>query len=114
MNSLYGERYEAFSAGTEPSEVNQYAIEVMSEIGIDISGHRSKGLEEFLSKEFDYGITVCDHANEVCPIFPGGKERIHRAFIDPAAVEGDMEEKIQAFRKTRDEILKWIRESFKK
>jgi arsenate reductase len=113
MNSLYGEGYEAFSAGTEPSEVNRYAIEVMYEIGIDISGQKSKGLEEFLSKEFDFVITVCDNANEACPFFPGGKERIHKGFLDPAAVEDDMEKKIHAFRKTRDDILAWIRVIFK-
>ncbi len=112
MNELYGEKYEAFSAGTEPSKVNPFAIEVMDEIGIDISKHRSKSLEEFITQDFDYVITVCDHANEVCPFFPGGKERLHKGFNDPAAVHGNDMDRLTAFRRTRDEILEWIKDQF--
>ncbi|MFC1868040.1 arsenate reductase ArsC [Thermodesulfobacteriota bacterium] len=112
MNSLYNEEYEAFSAGTEPSEVNSCAIEAMAEIGIDISNHYSKNLEEFIMQEFDYVITVCDHANETCPFFPGGKERIHKGFKDPAAYTGTEQEIFAAFRGIRDEIKDWIDKRF--
>ena len=112
VNSLFNEQYKAFSAGTEPSEVNPYAIKVMSEIGIDISGHESKGLEEFLKQDFDYVITVCDNANENCPLFPGGKERIHKGFKDPASVKGNETEQLAAFRQARDEIRAWLDERF--
>ena len=112
MNQIYGEVFEAFSAGTEPSSVNPFAIEVMGEIGIDISRHRSKSVEEFLEQDFDYVITVCDQANEACPFFPGGKERIHKGFVDPAEVQGSDLEKRAAFRKARDEIMEWIEKNF--
>ena len=112
MNELYREKYDAFSAGTEPTGVNPFALEVMEEMGIDISGHRSKGLDGFPAQEFDYVITVCDHAKEVCPFFPGGKNQLHKGFKDPAAVEGSNMEKLSAFRATRDEILEWIKDNF--
>lgn len=112
LNALYGDRYEAHSAGTEPSQVNPYAIRVMAEIGIDISGHSSKGVEQFLDQEFDVVVTVCDHAKETCPFFPGGKERIHRGFQDPAAIKGREEENATLFRRVRDEIQDWIEETF--
>ena len=112
MNQIYGEIFEAFSAGTEPSSVNPFAIDVMGEIGIDISRHRSKSVEEFLEQDFDYVITVCDQANEACPFFPGGKERIHKGFVDPAEVQGSDLEKRAAFRKARDEIMVWIEKNF--
>jgi len=112
MNALYGDRYEAFSAGIEPSGVNPFAIEAMADLGIDISHHRSKGLEPFINQAFDYVVTVCDHANEVCPFFPGGKERLHKSFRDPASFPGTDEEKRDLFRLTRDEIRKWIEETF--
>jgi arsenate reductase len=109
LNMFHGDHYEAWSAGTEPSEVNPYAVKVMAEIGVDISNHRSKNVEEFVSQPFDYVVTVCDHANETCPFFPGGKERIHKGFEDPASVEGEAE-KLRAFRRTRDEIKGWLAE----
>ena len=112
MNALYGDRFVAWSAGTEPSKVNDYAVKVMKEIGIDISGHRSKSVEEFLEQGFAYLVTVCDQANEACPFFPGGKERIHKSFEDPAAIEGNEELKLAGFRRTRDEIKAWIEKSF--
>ncbi|MGD8226987.1 MAG: arsenate reductase ArsC [Desulfobacteraceae bacterium] len=112
VNAFYGDHLEAQSAGTEPSEVNPLAVRVMAEIGIDISGHHSKGVEDFLDQDFEYVVTVCDHANETCPFFPGGKERIHRGFQDPAAVEGSEEEKLAIFRRVRDEIQHWIKETF--
>lgn len=92
------------SAGTRPSRVNPLAIEAMKEVGIDISGHRSKSVEEFAGQRFDVVITVCDNARESCPIFPGAPERIHWSYRDPAAVEGSREEKLQVFRAVRDDL----------
>lgn len=99
-----GERFEVKSAGVAPTKVRPEAIEVMCEIGIDISGHRSKSVDEFTNEEFDYVITVCDNANEQCPIFPGKTERIHWSFEDPAAAVGDNEAKLAVFRHVRDQI----------
>ncbi len=112
MNAIYGDKFIAFSAGTEPRGVNPFAIEALKEIGIDISHHKSKSIDEFKGETFDYVVTVCDNAREKCPYFPGGKKYIHRSFMDPASVEGTPEEKLEAFRKVRDEILHWIREYF--
>ena len=112
LGARYGDRYEAFSAGTKPSQVNPLAISVMAEAGIDISGHRSKGVEKFLGQEFDYVVTVCDHANETCPFFPGGKNRLHRGFKDPSAQQGSIEERLIVFRQVRDEMMDWIEETF--
>ena len=99
-----GDRFEVASAGVNPSQVRPEAIEAMREIGIDISGHRSKSVDEFASQQFDYVITVCDNASEQCPIFPGKTERIHWSFEDPAAVQGDAEARLAVFRKVRDDI----------
>lgn len=112
MNAFYGDDYTAWSAGTEPTQVNPYAIKVMEEVGIDVTDHHSKGLESFLELDFDYVVTVCDHANEVCPFFPGGKERIHKGFEDPAVIEGPEEAKLAGFRQTRDEIKAWLEKDF--
>ena len=112
MNMFHGDHYEAWSAGTEPSGVNPYAVKVMAEIGIDISNHRSKSVAEFVSQPFDFVVTVCDHANETCPFFPGGKERIHKGFEDPASVEGTDAETLRAFRRTRDLIKEWLTQQF--
>ena len=97
-------KYEAFSAGTEPSSVNPLAIAVMKELGIDISHKRSKGLEEFAGQEFDYVITLCSQADEACPVFFGGTKKIHMGFPDPTATAGTDEEKLTTFRKVRDLI----------
>ncbi len=99
-----GDRYEVFSAGTKPTQVRPEAMAVMSEIGIDISDHRSKSVDEFTGQEFDQVITVCDSANESCPVFPGKTQRIHWSFEDPAAVQGSEEERKAAFRKVRDQF----------
>ena len=80
-----GDRFEVFSAGTHPTQVRPEAIVVMREIGIDISPHRSKSVDEFAGQAFDYVITVCDNANETCPVFPGRARRLHWPFEDPAA-----------------------------
>lgn len=100
-----GDRFDVYSAGTEPSIVRPEAILAMREVGIDISGHRSKSVNEFLGRQFDYVITVCSKARESCPIFPGAPEQIAWDFDDPAAVEGDDETRMRAFRRVRDELL---------
>ena len=84
----------------------------MKEIGIDISGHRSKSVDEFKDQSFDYVLTVCDNANESCPIFPGHTNRIHRSFSDPAVVQGGEEDRLAAFRKIRDDIRAYFRTEF--
>jgi arsenate reductase (thioredoxin) len=104
LRHVAGDRFEVESAGVAPSLVRAEAIAAMAEIGIDISDHRSKSLKEFLGREFDYVITVCDNAADNCPVFPGPAKRIHWSFEDPAAVEGDEEVRLGAFRRVRDEI----------
>lgn len=99
-----GEAFQVFSAGTHPGLVRPEAIMVMAEVGIDISGHRSKSVEEFIDQEFDVVMTVCSRARENCPVFPGAYARIAWEFDDPAAVSGDEEVRLDAFRRARDEI----------
>lgn len=104
INADLGERFQAFSAGTEATRVNEMAIAVLAEIGIDISGHRSKTLDEFAGEKFDYVITLCGSANEQCPLFFGGVQRVHIGFDDPSQGTGTTEEKLADFRRVRDEI----------
>ncbi len=104
LRTLAGDSATVRSAGTHPSTVNPLAIAAMAEVGIDISGHRSKSLNEFLSESFDYVITVCDQAAEACPVFPGPARRIHWSFPDPAAVQGDEATRMASFRVVRDAI----------
>jgi arsenate reductase len=104
-----GDRFEVASAGTHPSQVRAEAIAVMEELGIDISTHRSKSVDQFAATHFDYVLTVCDHAREACPIYPGHGKRLHRSFEDPAAVQGSKAEKLAAFRRVRDEIRDFLR-----
>jgi arsenate reductase len=104
-----GDRYQVFSAGTRPGRVNPLAIQAMQEIGIDISGHRSKSVDEFIGREFDYVITVCDNARESCPVFPGKTRTIHWSFEDPAAAQGDEAKRLAVFRRIRDEIRERLR-----
>ena len=99
-----GERFDVFSAGTKPGFVRPEAIAVMKELGIDISNHRSKSVDEFARQAFDYVVTVCDNARDNCPVFPAGAERIHWSVEDPAAVEGGETERLSAFRSARDQI----------
>lgn len=110
LRHIAGDRFEVESAGVEPSNVRPQAIEAMRERGIDISGQRSKSVEEFAGQEFDYVITVCDNANERCPVFSGKTERLHWSFDDPAAVEGDDAQRLAVFRRVRDEIEKRLLE----
>ncbi len=107
VNALYSDRFRAYSAGTEKTKVNPLAIEVMKEIGIDISHHTSKTVEVFRDRLFDIVVTVCDNARETCPFFPG-KKVIHRSFEDPSSAMGTREERLQVFRRVRDEIKEWI------
>ena len=104
-----GPSRQVFSAGTKPTRVRPEAIAVMREAGIDISGHHSKSVEEFLGQDFDYVITVCDNARETCPVFPARTRRIHWSIEDPAAVEGGGEERLDAFRHARDELEQRLR-----
>lgn len=108
MRKAFGDTFEVFSAGTEPSSVNEYAIKVMAEIDIDLSGHKSKNVKDFANMEIDYVVTVCDTKKETCPVFPFAKEEIHRTFEDPSGIEGSAEEKTDGFRKIRDQIKDWI------
>lgn len=104
LRQLAGDRFDVFSAGTRPTVVNPLAIQVMSEVGVDISGQRSKSVNEFLEQPFDAVITVCDQAAEACPIFPGPARRIHWSFPDPAAATGDEAARLAAFRRVRDDL----------
>lgn len=110
LRQLGGELFEVASAGVEPTHVRPEAIAAMRELDIDISGHRSKSVDEFSGQEFDYVITVCDHANERCPVFPGKTQRIHWSFDDPASAKGDDGERLAVFRRVRDEIAARLRE----
>lgn len=104
-----GDVFEVFSAGVKPSFVRPEAIQAMSEIGMDISTHRSKSVDEFAGQRFDYVITVCDNAKESCPVFPGAAVRIHQSFEDPPAPGvGDDKFRLAAFRQVRDEIRRWM------
>ncbi|HEU4597296.1 MAG TPA: arsenate reductase ArsC [Pyrinomonadaceae bacterium] len=105
-----GGRFEVESAGTHPSSVRREAVEAMREIGVDISAHRSKSVDEFEGQDFDYVITVCDNAKENCPVFPSQTERVHWSFDDPAAADGSDEERLAVFRRVRDEMRSRLRE----
>jgi arsenate reductase len=103
LGHLAGDRFESFSAGTEATRVRPEAIEAMREIGMDISSQRSETLDRYLDEPFDYVVTVCDDANESCPVFPGAKRWLHWSFPDPSGVEG-RQERLPAFREARDGI----------
>jgi arsenate reductase (thioredoxin) len=106
-----GQQFEVESAGTRASFVRPEAIAVMRELGIDISGHRSKNVVEFDGRHFDYIITVCDNAREICPVFFGPAERLHHSFEDPpAAMVGMDEERMAIFRRVRDELRTYLQE----
>ena len=108
LRHLAGDRFEAYSAGTEATHVRPLAIRAMDEIGIDISGQESKTLNRYLGVPFDYVVTVCDEANEACPFFPGAKNRLHWSFEDPAQATGSEEERLGVFRRARDKIRERI------
>jgi len=104
LRYLAGDRFEAYSAGTEATRVRPLAIRVMEEIGIDISSQASKTLDRYLNEPFDYVITVCDEANEACPFFPGASTRLHWSLTDPSQAEGSQQERLAVFRRVRDEL----------
>ncbi|MDM7922737.1 MAG: arsenate reductase ArsC [Pyrinomonadaceae bacterium] len=112
LRGLFGDRFEVYSAGTHPSIVLPWAIQALAEIGIDISHHRSKSVDEFAGREIDYVLTVCDNARENCPYFPAKTQLIHHAFDDPAFVPGDEETRLAAFRRVRDKILSYAETEF--
>jgi arsenate reductase len=103
-----GDRFDVFSGGTNPSRVRPEAISVMRELGIDLTGHRSKHVDELVGQPFDYVLTVCDNAREICPVFPGKTIALHHSFEDPATVQGSEEERLRAFRRVRDEIREYL------
>jgi arsenate reductase (thioredoxin) len=104
LRNLAADRFEAFSAGTEATRVRPEAISVMAEIGVDISSQESETLEHYLGEPLDLVITVCDDANESCPVFPGASARLHWSFPDPSKATGGYEERLRTFRNVRDEI----------
>src|SRR5579872_1642031 len=104
-----GAQFAVESAGTNPTPVKPEAVQVMKEIGIDISGHRSKSADVFAGQPFDIVLTVCDHARETCPVYPGHTNRIHHSFEDPANVHGSAQQRLEAFRRVRDEIRTYLR-----
>ncbi len=105
-----GDRFEVFSAGTHPSKVRPEAIAAMGELGVDISRQKSKSVDEFAGQDFDYVLTVCDRARESCPVFPGKTTKIHHSFEDPAAFQGPYEARLDAFRRVRDELRRYLAE----
>ena len=109
LRQLAADRFEVFSAGTKPGTVRQEAVLVMKEIGIDISGHRSKHVNEFAGQPFDYVLTVCDNAKESCPVYPVGTKQVHQSFEDPAAVRGSEAERMDAFRRVRDQLAAYLK-----
>ena len=110
LRELGGGRFEAFSAGTEATHLRPLAIRAMREIGIDISHQESKTLDRYVDKPFDMVITVCDQANEACPVFSGARQRLHWSFPDPGQATGSEEEQLAAYREVRDAIRDRIEE----
>lgn len=108
LNALYGTYYKAYSAGTHTGTVHPCAIQVMQEIGIDISGHRSKHLDEFTDQQFDCVVTLCDSSQKACPVFSNAVTHLHESFPDPSQQSGTPDEMLQAFRRVRDSIREWI------
>jgi arsenate reductase len=110
LRHLAGDRFEVASAGTRPAGLHPDAVLVMREAGVDIVGHRSKNVSDFLQPPFDFVITVCDSAREACPYFPGQAQRLHWSFPDPAAATGTQEERLVVFRRVRDQIASRIKD----
>jgi len=112
LRAKYGDRYEVFSAGTRPSRVSPRAIRVMQEIGIDISHHRSKSLDEMSGMTFDLAVTLCDRASQVCPVVTCAKKTTHHGFPDPHLTPGSEDDLIEGYRRVRDDIGAWIDKTF--
>ena len=112
LRHRYGDRYRALSAGTAPGGVNPFAVEVMREIGIDLSGHTSDHVDAFADEPLDVVVTVCDSAREACPYIPARKQNLHHSFPDPSAATGSDDDKRAAFREVRDAIADWVDATF--
>jgi arsenate reductase len=110
LRALAGDRFDVASAGTEQTGVRPLAITAMDEVGVDLRTHRSKTLDRFVGERWDYVITVCDSANESCPVFPGAANRLHWSFPDPSRAEGTDQEKLAVYREVRDQIAARLRE----
>ena len=113
MNTMFSDQYEAASAGMEGTHVNPYVIKVMEEMGIDMSHTRSKTVTEFRNRQFDYVVTVCDYAKEICPFYPGDVI-LHQQFPDPSRFTGNDHEILEKVREVRDQIQRWLVQTFKK
>jgi arsenate reductase len=109
LRAFAGDRFEAFSAGTEAAGIRPEAIQVMSEIGMDISGQRSKTIDEFQGQAFEWFITVCDEAQKNCPVLPGVRAVAHWSIEDPSLIDGTPDEQLAAFRRARDLIRNRLR-----
>lgn len=113
LRAKYGDRYEVASAGTEQTHVRPLAIQAMSEAGLDIADHTSTTIDTVTAdRSFDVVVTVCDHAREACPYVPARQQTLHRSFDDPSAATGTDEEQLAVFRRVRDEIARWIDDTF--
>lgn len=111
IKKYYYDSFLSYSAGVKKTSVHPFAVKVMAEIGIDISDQYSRTVDEFEGELFDIVVTVCDHARETCPYFPGEKI-IHQSFADPSLIQGTIEERLKVFRKIRDDIHKWVDRTF--
>jgi len=114
LKDITQNEHEIYSAGTKPSFVRPEAIKVLQEVGVDISQNRSKSVDEFIGKEIDYVLTVCDSAKENCPYFPARTKLVHFSFDDPAEAEGDEETRLIVFRRVRDQIREYLDSNFVK
>jgi len=112
LRSMAGNGFEVESAGTKPSIVRKEAIAALAEVGIDISDHRSKSVDEFAGRDFDFVLTVCDNARENCPYFPATTRTIHHSFADPADASGDFDARLAEFKRVRDEIREYFESEF--
>jgi arsenate reductase len=112
LRAKFGDRFEVYSAGTHQSRVSTRAVQVMREIGIDISHHRSKTLDEMAGMTFDLAVTLCDRANQICPVVSCAKKTIHYGFPDPHLSHGSEENLIEGYRVVRDNIAVWIDKTF--
>lgn len=112
LRARHGDRYDVFSAGTEPSRVHPLAVEAMGEIGIDLSGHQSESIDAYADRLLDHVVTVCDSAREACPYVPARARNLHHSFPDPSAAEGTDADRLDAFRRVRDEIAVWLDATF--
>lgn len=109
LRSLAGDHYEVHSAGTEATQLRPLAIKVMAEVGIDITDQESKTIDRYLAEPWDYVITVCDQASETCPVFPGGKQRLHWSLPDPSKANGTEEQQLAVYRQVRDSIYAHVK-----